>query len=241
MLHGSSTTWFQTSRFCRAKVEFNSINLVRHGSSTTLETGLIRIQYDKNWETLLAYLLRTKVSCSKAAEIAATRLLKAQSFFVCYATYKAFLKKISPIEITTSWQIHWQASSLTWIAGIGIVIRYKHNLIHTFIQSLNPISKILKFKRLQIRHKPRNQLTTKAQSFPRKSFNTASPMTARHARDFKWNWGCSSNFLPLTHGYQIPHPVEDSDNQISSSPGRQRCQMPGVFRGGCWSFDLTDT
>ena len=35
-----STTWFQTSGYCRAKVEFNSINLVRHGSSTTFETGL---------------------------------------------------------------------------------------------------------------------------------------------------------------------------------------------------------
>ena len=35
-----STTWFQTSRYCHAKVEFNSINLVRHGSSTTFETGL---------------------------------------------------------------------------------------------------------------------------------------------------------------------------------------------------------
>ena len=31
---------FQTSRDCRAKVKFNSINLVRHGSSTTFETGL---------------------------------------------------------------------------------------------------------------------------------------------------------------------------------------------------------
>ena len=41
VLHGSSTTWFQTSRYCRAKVEFNSINWVRHGSSTTFETGLI--------------------------------------------------------------------------------------------------------------------------------------------------------------------------------------------------------
>ena len=40
VLHGNSTTWFQTSRYCRAKVEFNSINLVRHGSSTTFETGL---------------------------------------------------------------------------------------------------------------------------------------------------------------------------------------------------------
>ena len=46
---------------------------------------IIRIQYNKNWETLLTYLLRTKVSC-KAVEIAATRLLKAQSFFVCHAT-----------------------------------------------------------------------------------------------------------------------------------------------------------
>ena len=36
---------------------------------------------NKNWETLLAYLLRTKVSC-KAAEIAATRSLNAQLFFV---------------------------------------------------------------------------------------------------------------------------------------------------------------
>ena len=40
VLYDSSTTWFQTSRYCRAKVEFNSINLVRHGSSTTFETGL---------------------------------------------------------------------------------------------------------------------------------------------------------------------------------------------------------
>ena len=38
--HGSSTTWLQTSRCCRAEVEFNSINWVRHGSSTTFETGL---------------------------------------------------------------------------------------------------------------------------------------------------------------------------------------------------------
>ena len=41
--HDGSTTWFQTSRYCRAKVEFNSINLVRHGSSTTFETGLRQV------------------------------------------------------------------------------------------------------------------------------------------------------------------------------------------------------
>ena len=65
---------------------------------------------------------------------------------------------------------------------------------------------------------------------------------ARHAKDFTWNRGFSSNSPPLKHGDQIPHPLEDSDNQIPSSPGRQRCRMPGVCPGGaCWSFDLTDT
>ena len=65
-------------------------------------------KYNKNWETLLAYLLRTKVSC-KAAEIAATRSLNAQLYFVCHTTYKAFYKKIPAIEITTSWPFHWPA------------------------------------------------------------------------------------------------------------------------------------
>ena len=57
-------------------------------------------------------------------------------------------------------------------------------------------------------------------------------MIAHHARDFTWNRGCSSNSPPLTHGDQIPHPLEDSDNEIPSSPGRQRFQMPGVCLGG---------
>ena len=127
--------------------------------------------YNKNWATLLAYLLRTKVSC-KAAEIAATRSLNAQLFFVMQHT-KRSIKKIPPIEITTSWPFHWHASSLTllitilavgqsswpfyfilfhfmllyWIADIGIVFHCKHNnKIHSYIQSLNPILKILKFK-----------------------------------------------------------------------------------------------
>ena len=42
-LHDRSTTWFQTPRYCRPKVEFNSINLIRHGSSTTFDTGLIEL------------------------------------------------------------------------------------------------------------------------------------------------------------------------------------------------------
>ena len=40
---------------------------------------------------------------------------------------------------------------------------------------------------------PRNQLAAKAQSLRRKSSNTASPMIARHTRDFTWNRGYSSN------------------------------------------------
>ena len=58
-----------------------------------------------------------------------------------------------------------------------------------------------------------------------------TPMIARQAKDFTWNRGCSSNPPPLKHGDQIPHPLENSDNQIPSSPGRQRCQMPGVCPG----------
>ena len=68
---------------------------------------------------------------------------------------------------------------------------------------------------------PRNQLATKAHSFPRKSSNTASPI-ARNAKDLH----------EVEGAVQIPHPLEDSDNQIPSFPGRQRCQMPGVRPGG---------
>ena len=32
LLHGSSTTWFQMSCYCRAKVAFNSLNWVQHGN-----------------------------------------------------------------------------------------------------------------------------------------------------------------------------------------------------------------
>ena len=58
----------------------------------------------------------TKVSC-KAAEIAATRSLNAQLFFVMQHT-KRSIKKIPPIEITTSWPFHWHASSFTLLINI---------------------------------------------------------------------------------------------------------------------------
>ena len=85
--------------------------------------------YNKNWETLLAYLLRTKLLCN-ATEITATRSLNAQLFFVCHATYKAFYKKIHLLRLLPvhsipraymrySWPFHWHSSSLTWNRGYG--------------------------------------------------------------------------------------------------------------------------
>ena len=87
------------------------------------------------------------------------------SFSSCVLQHRKRSKeKILP---TTSWpfiahlihaagQSNWPLLSfllLYWIASIGIVFHCKHNLIHSYIQSLNPILKILKFKYLQIRHK----------------------------------------------------------------------------------------
>ena len=49
-------------------------------------------KYNKNWETLLAYLLRTKVSRAKRRK----SLLQSHwrlSFFLCHAPYKAVFKK----------------------------------------------------------------------------------------------------------------------------------------------------
>ena len=72
---------------------------------------------------------------------------------MCHATYKAFYKKIPPIEMQ-----HVKVIDLCWAfycciesPVIGIVFHCKHNLIHSYIQSLNP--KILKFNYLQIWHK----------------------------------------------------------------------------------------
>ena len=124
-----------------------------------------------------------------------------------------------------------------WIESpvIGIVFHCQHNLIHSYIQSLNPILKILKFKYLQIRPKACLNVTNWPQRhnlFHENPLTPCPPMIGRHAKDFTWNRGCSSNSPPLKHGDQIPHPLEDSDNQIPASPGRQRCQMPGVCPGG---------
>ena len=65
-------------------------------------------KYNKNWETLLAYLLRTKVSC-KAAEIAATRSLNAQLFFVMQHTKRSIKKD------PTYWDYYIMTISLTCI------------------------------------------------------------------------------------------------------------------------------
>ena len=50
----------QTSRYCRAKgpkVEFNLINLVRHGSSTKFETGLTAPFMVTTWWTFRDFIL----------------------------------------------------------------------------------------------------------------------------------------------------------------------------------------
>ena len=65
-------------------------------------------EYNKNWETLLAYLLRTKFSC-KAAEIAATRSLNAQLFFVMQHTKRSIKKD------PTFWDYYIMTISLTGI------------------------------------------------------------------------------------------------------------------------------
>ena len=172
------------------------------------------MQY-KNLEPLLAYLLPTKVLC-KAAEIAATMSLKGQSFFRVSCNIWVLLKKshlywdycimtnsltciIAHLINQHTGHSNWPLLScllLYWITGIGIVIHYKHNLIHSYIQSLNPILKILKFKYLQIRHKPRNQLATKVQSFHKNPLTPHPP----------WQLITPEISHEIEGTVQIPHP-----------------------------------
>ena len=79
----------------------------RRWKRVQLSSKIFRI-YDKNWATLLAYLQRTKVSC-KAAEIAATRSLNAQLFFIMQHP-KGSIKK-DP----TYWDYYIMTISLTCI------------------------------------------------------------------------------------------------------------------------------
>ena len=147
------------------------------------------------------------------------RLLHHDHFTDMQLWYASSLTSL--INIHAAGQSNWPLLSfllLYWIASIGIVFHCKHNLIDSYIQSLNPIL----FKPF-----PRNQLAKKAQSFPRKSSKTASLTIARHAGDFIWNGGCSSNSPPLTHGDQIPHPLKDSENQIPSSYDGKGVKCPG--------------
>ena len=55
-------TCFQTLRYCGAKVEFNSVNLVQHGSSTTIETGLRHLQHATPVQSLGSRALQEYVS-----------------------------------------------------------------------------------------------------------------------------------------------------------------------------------
>ena len=82
-------------------------------TSSVVEQNLYK--YNENWETLLAYLLRTKFSC-KAAEIAATRSLNAQLFFVMQHT-KHSIKKDS-----TYWDYCIMTISLTGIIAHSLLV-----------------------------------------------------------------------------------------------------------------------
>ena len=108
-----------------------------------------------------------------------------------------------------------------------------------------PITKLLSLLKVQFRD-TKSFLPASMQACSLRSSHTASPaMIARHVQRaqrfhmksrqlFKFPtafaWG--SNSPPPSQGDQIPHPLEDSDNQIPSSPGQQRCQIPGVCPGG---------
>ena len=112
--------------------------------------------------------------------------------------------------------------------SIGIVFQCKHKLIHSYIQSLN---QILKFEYLQIWHKACLSPFLDTNWPQRHNRFQENPLHhVRHDRSLRSKRPETSHEMEAT--VQIPHPVEDSDNQVPSSPGRQRFQCPGYARGG---------
>ena len=79
---------------------------------------------------------------------------------------------------------------------------------------------------------PRIQLATKAQYFPRKSPNTASPMIARHGRDFTWNRGCSSNSPAQRIEIKFPTPWKTLIIKFPPPRDGKGVKCPGFARGG---------
>ena len=124
-------------------------------------------------------MLRTKLWC-KAAEIAATRTLKAQFFFVCHATYReAFHKKIPPTEITTFHTCVHHSGTLWMQTCILAGKRGKH-----CCESFNrfPITKLLSLLKVQFRD-TKSFLPASMQACSLRSSHTASPaMIARHVQ-----------------------------------------------------------
>ena len=84
----------------------------------------------------------------------------------------------------------------------------------------------------------RNQLATKAQSFPQKSSNTMSAMIACHKQSAR-RFHMKSRLR-----FKFPTPWKTLIIKFPPPRGGQRCQIPRVWLGGVggyWSFDLTDT
>ena len=155
------------------------------------------------------------------------------SFSSCVLQHrKRSIKKIPP---TTSWPFHWHASSLTlymrqvkvidlcWafyccieFPVIGIVFHCKHNLIHSYIQSLNPILKILKFKYLQIRHKACLSpfLVT---NWPQRQKNIFSMKILQHRINHD---GSPRQKFHMKSRVQFKFPTPNAWRSNSPSPGR---------------------
>ena len=132
----------------------------------------------------------------------------------CSVFLRVHATVIPPIEITTSWPFHWHAAGennwpllnfllLYWIAGIGIVFHcIKYSLIYSYIQSLNPILKILKIKYLQIRHKACLSPFLKTNWPPRHNLFHENPVTPRPP----WKLATPEISHEIEGAVQIPHP-----------------------------------
>ena len=108
VLHGSNTTWFQTLHYCRAKVEFNSINWVQHGSSTTFETGLIYYCL-----THIAKITSTQLLGINLPMVHNTLNLIKKWKFRCWLSEVGAFKNLKTKENTCSWVIQ-KSSSSCW-------------------------------------------------------------------------------------------------------------------------------
>ena len=85
--HGSSGTFETKSSYCRAKVEYNSINLVRHGSGVTFEMGLISRMLPR----MPMLIFRAWATCACFENISSPKIKKTV-FVQCLNNYRLSLQ-----------------------------------------------------------------------------------------------------------------------------------------------------